>query len=150
MSMASDPESRRRFADMVRIEGMNGGFIRLEDERRLLQDGMARFNLSLDEANGAMLATVNDQKLVLQRVADEGTREFLNMQANQGRGRRVSRQQFNQSVEMYRAKARGKVSPEEAKRRVKALMVEEGITAKRHGWIIRSRRWFNSIPEQTA
>ena len=148
--MVSDPESRRRFADMVRIEGMNGGFIRAEDERRLLQDGMARFNLSLDEANGAMLATVNDQKLVLQRVADEGTREFLNVQASRSRQRRLSRQDFRQAVEMYRAKARQRVSEEEAKRRVKALMLEEGITAKRHGWLIRSRRWFNSIPEQIA
>lgn len=135
---------------MVRIEGMNGGFIRSEDERRLLQDGMSRFNLSLDEANGAMLATVNDQKLVLQRVADEGTREFLNVQANRTRQRRLSRQDFRQAVEMYRAKARQKISEEEAKRRVKALMLEEGISAKRHGWIIRSRRWFNSIPEQMA
>lgn len=148
--MVSDPESRRRFADMVRIEGMNGGFIRAEDERRLLQDGMTRFNLSLDEANGAMLATVNDQKLVLQRVADEGTREFLNVQASRNRQRRLSRQDFRQAVEMYRAKARQRVSEEEAKRRVKSLMLEEGITAKRHGWIIRSRRWFNSIPEQIA
>jgi transposase len=135
---------------MVRIEGMNGGFIRAEDERRLLQDGMTRFNLSLDEANGAMLATVNDQNLVLQRVADEGTREFLNVQASRGRQRKLSRQDFRQAVEMYRAKARQRVSEEEAKRRVKSLMLEEGITAKRHGWIIRSRRWFNSIPEQMA
>lgn len=135
---------------MVRIEGMNGGFIRAEDERRLLQDGMTRFNLSLDEANGAMLATVNDQKLVLQRVADEGTREFLNVQASRSRQRTLSRQDFRQAVEMYRAKSRQRVSEEEAKRRVKSLMLEEGITAKRHGWIIRSRRWFNSIPEQIA
>ncbi|WPZ34627.1 hypothetical protein T8K17_00500 [Thalassobaculum sp. OXR-137] len=135
---------------MVRIEGMNGGFIRAEDERRLLQDGMTRFNLSLDEANGAMLATVNDQKLVLQRVADEGTREFLNVQASRNRQRKLSRKDFKQAVEMYRAKARQRVSEEEAKRRVKCLMLEEGITAKRDGWIIRTRRWFNSIPEQIA
>ncbi|MDF1791478.1 MAG: hypothetical protein P1U88_06175 [Thalassobaculaceae bacterium] len=135
---------------MVRIEGMNGGFIRAQDERRLLQDGMTRFNLSLDEASGAMLATVNDQKLVLQRVADEGTREFLNIQASRGRQRRLSRQDFRQAVEMYRAKTRQRITEDEAKRRVKALMLEEGITAKRHGWIIRSRRWFNSIPEQMA
>lgn len=148
--MVSDAESRRRFADMIRIEGMNGGFIRAEDERRLLQEGMTRFNLSLDEANGAMLATVNDQKLVLQRAADEGTREFLNVQANRNRQRCLSRADFRQAVEMYRAKARQRISEDEAKRRVKALMREEGISAKRHGWIIRSRRWFNSIPEQIA
>jgi len=135
---------------MIRIEGMNGGFIRAEDERRLLQEGMTRFNLSLDEANGAMLATVNDQKLVLQRAADEGTREFLNVQANRDRQRRLSRADFRQAVEMYRAKARQRISEDEAKRRVKALMREEEISAKRHGWIIRSRRWFNSIPEQIA
>lgn len=135
---------------MIRIEGMNGGFIRAEDERRLLQEGMTRFNLSLDEANGAMLATVNDQKMVLQRAADEGTREFLNVQANRNRQRCLSRADFRQAVEMYRAKARQRISEDEAKRRVKALMREEGISAKRHGWIIRSRRWFNSIPEQIA
>lgn len=144
--MAADPDSRRRFADMVRIEGMNGGFIRLEDERRLLQDGMARFHLSLDEAHGLMLATVNDQNLALQRLADEGARDLLNMQANQNRGRRLSRREFDQAVEMYRAKTRGRISPEEARRRVKALIVEEGIRPRRAGWIIRSRRWFNSIP----
>ena len=145
--MTADPETRRRFADMVRIEGMNGGFIRVEDERCLLQDGMARFHLSLDEANGSMLATVNDQKLVLQRVADEATREILTMQANQNSGRRLSRREFEQAAEMYRAKARGKITPDEARRRVKALMVEEGIRPRRSGWIIRSRRWFNSVPD---
>jgi deoxyribodipyrimidine photolyase-like uncharacterized protein len=145
--MTADPETRRRFADMVRIEGMNGGFIRVEDERRLLQDGMARFHLSLDEANGSMLATVNDQKLVLQRVADEATREILNMQAGQNSGRRLSRREFEQAAEMYRAKARGKITPDEARRRVKALMVEEGIRPRRAGWVIRSRRWFNSVPD---
>jgi deoxyribodipyrimidine photolyase-like uncharacterized protein len=145
--MTADPETRRRFADMVRIEGMNGGFIRVEDERRLLQDGMARFHLSLDEANGSMLATVNDQKLVLQRVADEATREILTMQANQNSGRRLSRREFEQAAEMYRAKARGKITPDEARRRVKALMVEEGIRPRRAGWVIRSRRWFNSVPD---
>ncbi|MCR9174684.1 MAG: hypothetical protein NXI19_01635 [Alphaproteobacteria bacterium] len=132
---------------MVRIEGMNGGFIRVEDERRLLQDGMARFHLSLDEANGSMLATVNDQKLVLQRVADDATREILTMQANQNSGRRLSRREFEQAAEMYRAKARGKITPDEARRRVKALMVEEGIRPRRAGWVIRSRRWFNSVPD---
>ena len=132
---------------MVRIEGMNGGFIRVEDERRLLQDGMARFHLSLDEANGSMLATVNDQKLVLQRVADDATREILNMQASQNSGRRLSRREFEQAAEMYRAKARGKITPDEARRRVKALMVEEGIRPRRAGWVIRSRRWFNSVPD---
>lgn len=145
--MTADPETRRRFADMVRIEGMNGGFIRVEDERRLLQDGMARFHLSLDEANGSMLATVNDQKLVLQRVADDATREILTMQANQNSGRRLSRREFEQAAEMYRAKARGKITPDEARRRVKALMVEEGIRPRRAGWVIRSRRWFNSVPD---
>ena len=145
--MTADPETRRRFADMVRIEGMNGGFIRVDDERCLLQDGMARFHLSLDEANGSMLATVNDQKLVLQRVADEATREILTMQANQNSGRRLSRREFEQAAEMYRAKARGKITPDEARRRVKALMVEEGIRPRRAGWVIRSRRWFNSVPD---
>lgn len=144
-SMADAGDSRRRFADAIRIEAMDGGFIRAEDERRLLQDGMSRYNLSLEEARGVLLSTVNDQGYTLQRTTEAEISELLTMQAAKGRRRRLSRAQFEQAAEMYRMKARGRVPMEEARQRVKVLMQEHDIEPKRAGWVIRSKRWYNSI-----
>lgn len=143
--MPQGTDGRRRFADMVRIEAMNGGFIRTDDERRLLQDGMARCNLSLEEARGVLLSTVNDQGFALQRTTEAEIRDLLLVQSARSRGRRLSKADFVQAVEMYRAKTKGRVTTEEARQRVKSIMEENDIRPKRAGWVIRSRRWYNSI-----
>ena len=91
-------DGRRRFADMVRIEAMNGGFIRVDDERRLLQDGMARYNLSLEEARGVLLSTVNDQGFALQRATESEIRDLILVQSVRGRVRRLSKADFNQAI----------------------------------------------------
>ena len=46
---------------------------------------------------------------------------------------------------MYRAKTKGRVTTDEARLRVKAIMEENNVQPKRAGWVIRSRRWYNSI-----
>lgn len=143
--MPQGTDGRRRFADMVRIEAMNGGFIRADDERRLLQEGMARYNLSLEEARGVLLSTVNDQGFALQRTTEAEIRDLILVQSARNRGKRLSKSEFEQAVEMYRAKAKGRVPMDEARARVKAIMEENDVRPKRAGWVIRSRRWYNSI-----
>lgn len=143
--MPQGTDGRRRFADTVRIEAMNGGFIRADEERRLLQDGMARYNLSLEEARGVLLSTVNDQGFSLQRATEAEIRDLILVQSARNRGRRLSKAEFQQAVEMYRAKTKGRVTVDEARLRVKAIMDENNVQPKRAGWVIRSRRWYNSI-----
>ena len=130
-------DGRRRFADTVRIEAMNGGFIRADEERRLLQDGMARYNLSLEEARGVLLSTVNDQGFSLQRATEAEIRDLILVQSARNRGRRLSKAEFQQAVEMYRAKTKGRVTVDEARLRVKAIMEENNVQPKRAGWVIR-------------
>ena len=137
--------NRQRFADLVRIEAMDGGFLRVEDERRLLQEGVARHGLSLEEARGVVLSTANENGLALQRAADSEVSELIRLQASRARGNKLSRSDFEQAVRMYRAKTRSRVSDEEARRRVKSLMDEAGVKPKPSGWLIRSRRWYNAI-----
>jgi len=136
---------RQRFADLVRIEALDNGFLRVEDERRLLQEGVARHGLSLDEARGVVLSTATENGLALQRTADAEVSELVRLQASRSRTNRLSRADFEQAVRMYRAKTRSRVTEEEARRRVKSIMDETGIQPKASGWIIRSRRWYNTI-----
>lgn len=137
--------NRRRFADLVRIEAMDGGFLRVEDERRLLQEGVARHGLSLEEARGVVLSTANENGLALQRSADTEVSELIRLQASRSRGNRLSRSDFEQAARMYRAKTRSRVSEAEARRRVKVIMDEAGVKPKASGWLIPSRRWYNAI-----
>lgn len=137
--------NRQRFADVVRIEGMNGGFIRREDERRLLHEGVSRYGLTLDDARSVILSTCSDSNVALQKEADDEVAELINLQASRSRQRRLSRRDFEQAARMYRAKARSRISDEEARRRVKAVMEETGVQPKASGWLIPSRRWYNAI-----
>lgn len=139
------PGNRQRFADLVRIEAMDGGFLRIEDERRLLQEGVARHGLSLEEARGVVLSTANENGLSLQRTADSEVSELIRLQASRSRGNKLSRSDFDQAVRMYRAKTRSRLSEDEARRRVKSIMDEAGVKPKASGWLIRSRRWYNAI-----
>ena len=132
-TMPQGTDGRRRFADTVRIEAMNGGFIRADEERRLLQDGMARYNLSLEEARGVLLSTVNDQGFSLQRATEAEIRDLILVQSARNRGRRLSKAEFQQAVEMYRAKTKGRVTVDEARLRVKAIMEENNVQPKRAG-----------------
>ncbi|MBT5265613.1 MAG: hypothetical protein HOL85_12330 [Rhodospirillaceae bacterium] len=143
----SAEEARRRYIDFIRIQAMDTSFIRREEEKRLMQEGMVRFNLGLEEARGLLLATANEQGYVLQRGAEEEMGQMMAMQAQRTRGRKMSRTEFSQMMEMYRAKSKGAMTDVEMQSRLKALMQKNEIRPKRAGWIIRTKRWYNSIPE---
>jgi len=106
---------------------------------------MSRFGLSLEEARGVLLTTVNDQGYVLQRQTEDEIGEFVRLNATHGRNPKLSRGDFEQAAAMYRAKTKGRMPLQEARVRVKAMMEEGEIGPKRSGWIIRSKRWYNAI-----
>ena len=45
----SQDASIRRYGDLVKLSGLDGRFINRGQERRLLEDGVTKFDLTLDE-----------------------------------------------------------------------------------------------------
>src|SRR3712207_9368397 len=66
------------------------------------------------------------------------------LKAASGRRKRLSRAQFRQAAQVYRAQAGDEMEAVEVDRRVKALMEEGGIEPRRAG-LLRTRRWFYRI-----
>jgi hypothetical protein len=137
-------QRRERFAEFVKIQAMENRVILREDEKAILRDGTTRFELPLDEARGVMLVTAQQNEYALQSEVEAQISELIVMFSGRKNGR-VSKQQFEQAVEMYRVKSHSGIPQAEMQVRVKALMEQKDIKPKRSGWILRSRKWYNRI-----
>jgi hypothetical protein len=137
-------QRRERFAEFVKIQAMENRVILREEEKTILRDGTMRFELPLDEARGVMLVTAQQNGYALQSDVETQIAELITMFSGRKNGK-ISRQQFEQAVEMYRVKSHSGIPQSEMQVRIKALMEQKSIKPKRSGWILRSRKWYNRI-----
>jgi hypothetical protein len=141
--MGTEPPARARYAELVKLQMQGRRFLDREQERKLLEEGLTRYGLSLDQANGMLRAAAEDDGIALEAELGLSARELLKALADR-RGR-VARGDFAKAVAFYRARAGGGLPEAEAQKRVKRLMEELGLQAKPTGRVIRTRRWYRAI-----
>ncbi len=141
--MANETAATARYAELMKLQLLGRRFLDREEERRLLEEGLTRYGLSLDQANGLLRASAEEHGTALEAELGKSTRELLKTMADR-RGR-VSRQDFGRTVAFYRARAGGDLPEAEAQKRVKRLMEEMGLQARPNGRVVRSRRWYRAI-----
>jgi len=132
----------RRFADYVRLHATQGKYLSHEDELAALKTGVSEFGLGLDEAKGVLYRVAEDRSLALQSQTEQQLRAFLTQVSRKSV---VTKDSFNDTVEIYRKLTHNAVSKEEAEKRVKLMVQDEGIKAKRSWRRLGSRKWFNRI-----
>jgi len=136
--------AKRKFYDLVRVQGLEANMISRAQEKSLLSQGVTHFNLSFQDAHGLFLSAVAEQNIALASDADHHIRTFLEQMAKNGK---VSKKHFADAVAIYRRLTNGQVPDGEARRQVKTLMQENAWRARRSlvfpypG----SKRWFNKI-----
>ncbi len=140
---ATDPTARSRFAELVKLQMQGRRFLDREQERRLLEDGLTRYGLTLDEASGLLRGAAQEDAIALEGELGAASRELLKTLAD--RRDRVAQGDFGRAAAFYRARAGGGVTEAEAKRRVKRLMEELDLKPRPAGWLLRSRRWYRAI-----
>lgn len=141
--MAASDDEKRKFADFVRVHTVDQRFITREEEKRLLQEGILRFGLDLDEANGILLRVASEEKIALERLEEERIRRILAQLG--GRKRKIAKRDFAQTAATYRELSNGGMTDAEAKRKVKRIMESEGYAARRTRWMIGSKRWYRQV-----
>lgn len=139
--MAVSEDVKKRFAEYVKVQALGGRYIDRETEKKILEDGVMRFELGLDDGRQIMLGVASDQGYVFESEAEKRIAEILEDYADNGR---IERRQFNDAVGFYRRFCAFGVSEDEAKKRVKKIMITNGWTAKRNG-MLGTRRWFNKV-----
>lgn len=137
---AEDPV--RRFADLVKLSGLQTKYIDRAQEQRLLEEGVSRLGLPLDEARGIMRGVAEDLGYTFETETSRRIQQVLARHA--GRRGRVSRSQFDATAQVLRDFSSNTISEVEARRQLKRVMMDNGWQPRRAG-LFRTRRWYNSI-----
>lgn len=141
-------DPRQRFGELVRLHTNGRRFLDRDAERRLMEEGLTRYNLSFDEARGVVRAAVADHDVSMEHDLDRTSTELLRTLADR-RGQ-VGRDDFEKAAAFYRARAGKRITIAEARQRMKALMEESDLQPARSGRLIRTRRWFRQIEASTV
>jgi len=132
----------RRYADLVKLNGMKTKFIDRSQELRLLEEGVTRFNLSLDEARGVLRSVAEDHGYVFEAEAGRRAEQLLGRHA--GKRGLISKRQFNTTADILRDFSEKTIGEAEAKRQLKKIMLQNGWRPRRAG-LLRTRRWFRQV-----
>lgn len=132
-----------RFAELVKLHMQGRRFLDSEREMKLLEEGVTRYGLSLAEAQATLRGSTEEAGIANQSELDRSTIQLLRTLADR-RGR-IARDDFDKTANFYRGRAGSSVTEEEARSRVKRLMQENDIEAKRAGFPLRTRRWYRAI-----
>ncbi|MBX9635815.1 MAG: hypothetical protein K2X44_12600 [Magnetospirillum sp.] len=138
-----DIESRsraKRFSDYVRLHAAGEKVISLPTEIRLLRAGVNDFGLDLDDAMGSLMAIANHKNIVLESQSERPTRVMIQ---HITKGKRISKQKFKEAVQFYRSLNNDAISEQDANKRVKKIVEDDGLRVKRN--LIGLRRWYNRI-----
>jgi hypothetical protein len=140
---ATDTPPPQRFAELVKLQLQGRRFLDRDQERRLLEEAITRYGLTLDQASGLLRGAAQEEQIALEGELGTSSRELLRTLAD--RRQRIARDDFRRAVAFYRARAGGGVTEVEAQKRVKRLMEELDLQPRPTGRIIRSRRWYRAI-----
>ena len=140
--MASSQLDKKKFADFVRIHAINGDLITRESEMLILKEGITRFGMNLDEANGIMLSVVAEHEIALVSHAEHHIETLLEQLVKKGK---ISQKEFDDAVAIYKKLTNGGVPDRELKKRVKQMVEERGWNGRKTRWLVGSRKWFRKI-----
>ena len=135
-------DQARRYADLVKLHGLQTKQIDRPQERRLLEEGITRFNLTLDEARGILRSIAEDNEYTFESEIAKRIRQVLARSA--GRRGLISRSQFMHASQILRDFSDNTISEIEARRQLKRIMLDNGWRPRRAG-LLRTRRWFRQI-----
>jgi hypothetical protein len=132
----------RRYSDLVKLSGLGSRYIDRAQERRLLEEGVTKFDLTLDEARGVLRSVAEDNKYVFESEAGHRIQQVLSRHA--GKSGNISRRHFRRTAEVLRDFSDNAIGEAEANRQLKRIMIENGWQPRRAGWL-RTRKWYRQV-----
>ncbi len=135
-------DTLRRYTDLVKITGMKTKYINQAQEVRLLEEGVTRFDLSLDDARRHLRKVAEENGFVFESQEGRRVEQMMNRYAS--RSGTISREQFESTAAILRDFTEKSIGEEEARRQLKRLMLQNGWRPRRSGWFW-SKKWFAQV-----
>ena len=133
---------KAKFADYVQVHTIEGKVITRADEKKILEEGLTRFDLDFREAQGILLSVASEREIALVSQVEHHIDIFLQQVVKRGK---VARKDFNKAVLLYRKMANDSIPDAKIRTRIKQMIDQSGWTGKRRRWLFGSRRWFKKI-----
>src|SRR5262245_2720511 len=118
--MGKKDELIQRYSGYVKLAAMDKPFISRAEERRLLEDGVSKFGLGVDDARGVLLAVAHEHDIRVERDVDR--RMIPVLERFGGKRRKIGKARFEEAAAIYNGLAGGTLSEEQARVRVKRIM----------------------------
>jgi hypothetical protein len=145
MNREEHNSSPLRFKEFLKLHLRRQRFLTQEQEARLLEEAVLRYNLTADEANGALRAAADDADIVTEAELLNSSVQLLKAMAD--KKNRISREDFEKAADFYRSRTGTTITSIEARKRVKRVMEEQGLEPRRSGQLLKTRRWYRQIGE---
>src|SRR4029077_18513410 len=93
--MSGVRQDKKKFSDFVRIHAINGNLITRDAESDILKEGVTRFHLDLEEANGILLAVAGEHDIALVSEVEETVATLLEQLVRNGK---IGQKEFADAV----------------------------------------------------
>lgn len=138
--MGNDVEDRYRDFVALRLEADK--VLSAEDERALIGDGIARFQLNAERARGIVAVVAAMTCQVVERDVSRAALGVLRELA--GKRGAIDRKRFEQGVKVLKGLADGQIDDAQARAWLKRIIEESDLTVRGSG-LFRRKRWFRKI-----
>jgi hypothetical protein len=140
--MSTSGQHKKQFSDFVRIHAINKNLITRDSEASILKEGVTRFRLELEEANGILLAVAGEHDIALVSEVEDTVATLLEQLVKRGK---IGQKEFEDAVAIYKRLTNGSVSDLDVRRRVKQMIEERGWRARKTRLLFGTRKWFRRI-----
>lgn len=138
--MAVSENVRKAYVDFIMLQVFDDQYIDRQEEKKILEEGIKK-GLGVEEGLAIMRQVAQEKNLVLERDAEERTKDMLEAFAtNDGK---VDKKEFENAVAVFKKHSKGKIPEPELKRRLKKMMQENNWKAKEGGLF--GSKWFSAI-----
>jgi hypothetical protein len=140
--MPENGKDRARFAEYVKLQAGDQGFLSRNDEKVLLQDGIARFNIDYDEARWILTGVAAEEQVALERELDRTIAAVLARFADTTD--KITKDEFDDAVQIYKTLSKDGLSESAIKKKMKTIVSDNKWRPARNG-MLRSKRWYRRI-----
>jgi len=137
--MAVSEHIRNQFIEFITLQAFDDKYIDRQEEKRILEVGVKN-DISVEDSLSLIRQVASQKGLVVERVAEERAKEFLEKAAQDGK---VDKKEFEDAVMQFKTAIKGKIPELELKLRLKKMMEENGWKAKEGGLF--GTKWYSAI-----
>lgn len=138
--MSVSSENHRQFVEFVKLQVFDDGFLDRQEEKAILEKGI-QLGISVESGLAIIAQLASTRGFVVERLANDRAKQILTQFANNDG--KIDKKEFNDAVAFYQSDTKGKIREDEARRRIKQLILDNQWKVKEGGLF--GSKWFSAI-----